>query len=149
VARGAVGGLAGGEGGGAGGEGGGRRTAEQSKVVEMNVLPLYLVNGNGGGGGGTDTGPTAQQPVFVRQLGLDWMGEGIHANDPRSDSSGVVVWGAAIVCARWVADEAVKFGGKRVCELGAGCALPSLAAALYTEAAHVEATDSFRHAGTT
>ena len=108
-------------------------------MVELNVLPLYVVNRREGGGRG---------PVFVRQLGLDWMGEGIHAQDPRRDPSGVVVWGAAVVCARWVADEAVKFGGKRVCELGAGCALPSLAVALYTEAEHVEATDSFRHAGT-
>lgn len=80
---------------------------------------------------------------------------------PEDDTTGLAIWPASIILARWVAklagtEEDSKetskddsqasssgrcFDGKVVVELGAGCALPSIAAALYGQPKIVYATD--------
>jgi predicted nicotinamide N-methyase len=52
-----------------------------------------------------------------------------------------VIWPASILLARWVTQLRDKFAGKVVAEVGAGCGLPSLAAAVYCKPASVYITD--------
>jgi predicted nicotinamide N-methyase len=54
------------------------------------------------------------------------------------DVTGIQLWAASLVMARWVVDLQPVLAGKRVCELGAGCGLPSLAVLAYTDAVKVE-----------
>lgn len=61
---------------------------------------------------------------------------------PEDDTTGLGIWPASILLARWVAllgPAALK--GKTVVELGAGCGLPSLAAAVHGQAKAVYLTD--------
>ena len=60
------------------------------------------------------------------------------------DQTGCQLWGAALVLARWIAvDERVRavLEGACVVELGAGCGLPGLAAAVYARSRRVVLTD--------
>lgn len=47
---------------------------------------------------------------------------------PDEDTTGLSIWSAALVMARWM--KQMKWGGLRVCELGAGCGVPGLAVAM-------------------
>ena len=60
---------------------------------------------------------------------------------PEDDTTGLALWPATVICARWVAQEAALLSGKVVVELGAGCGLPGLAAALYGAPKSVYITD--------
>ncbi|CAB9496213.1 EEF1A lysine methyltransferase 3 [Seminavis robusta] len=61
---------------------------------------------------------------------------------PELDTTGYGIWAASIVMARWMAQQmAPKFKGKRLLELGAGCGVPGLAAAFYSDATKVFLTD--------
>jgi len=64
---------------------------------------------------------------------------GATAND---DRTGLQIWSASLVLSRWVSDGlAPRLRGKAICELGAGCALPAIAAAVHAGASRVLATD--------
>ena len=52
-------------------------------------------------------------------------------SNPDADTTGLGIWPASVLLARWVVQERSLLQGKTVAELGAGCGLPSLAAALY------------------
>jgi predicted nicotinamide N-methyase len=67
---------------------------------------------------------------------LDVLGE--HNN---SDWTGLYVWTASIVMARWVIALRTELQGRTVLELGAGCGLPGLAALLFSRAKHVTLSD--------
>lgn len=60
---------------------------------------------------------------------------------PEDDTTGLALWPATVICARWVAQEAALLSGKVVVELGAGCGLPGLAAAIYGAPKSVYITD--------
>jgi hypothetical protein len=60
---------------------------------------------------------------------------------PEDDTTGLALWPATVICARWVAREASLLSGKVVIELGAGCGLPGLAAAVYGTPKSVYITD--------
>ena len=71
-----------------------------------------------------------------------------HADDPfgqapEDDTTGLGIWCASLVMARWLASPSMvgRMAGRRVLELGAGCAIPSLAAAVHGSPAEVIATD--------
>lgn len=59
------------------------------------------------------------------------------------DTTGLGIWCASIVMARWMAspDMSCRFEGKNLLELGAGCAIPGLAAAMYSHARCIYLTD--------
>ena len=59
------------------------------------------------------------------------------------DTTGLGIWCASIVMARWMAsaDMSCRFQGKNLLELGAGCAIPGLAAAMYSDARCIYLTD--------
>ena len=118
--------------------------AQASQVLEAKVVELCLAPRAPCSSITGDAPQDTPLPVLVRQLGLDW--SGIDGVDHRFDTTGVAVWGASVVCARWLISEASQLKGKSVCEIGAGCGVPSLAASLYTDAKTVLATDAFEHA---
>lgn len=60
---------------------------------------------------------------------------------PEDDTTGLGIWPASVLMARIVVENKYLFEGKVVLELGAGCGLPSLAAAVYTNASTVYLTD--------
>jgi hypothetical protein len=72
-----------------------------------------------------------------------------HADDPfgqapAEDTTGLAIWSASLVLARWLAaDAAVQslVEGAVVCELGAGCGVPGLAAAVHARPREVVITD--------
>ena len=71
-----------------------------------------------------------------------------HADDPFGrapieDTTGLGVWCASLVMARWLASSSMvdRMKGKRVLELGAGCGIPALAAAVHGSPASVAITD--------
>ena len=59
------------------------------------------------------------------------------------DTTGLGIWCASIVMACWMAstDISSRFEGKCLLELGAGCGIPGLAAAMYSAAKSVYLTD--------
>jgi len=80
--------------------------------------------------------------VLIRELPIK------HADDPfgqapEDDTTGLGIWCASLVMARWLASPSMveRMAGRRVLELGAGCAIPSLAAAVHGSPAEVIATD--------
>jgi len=61
---------------------------------------------------------------------------------PEDDTTGLGLWPAAVLSARWVAGELqASLAGKVVVELGCGCGLPGLAAARYCNPQRVYLTD--------
>lgn len=69
-----------------------------------------------------------------------------HADKPfgqkaSDDTTGLGIWSASIVLARWLVDRVALLRQASVCELGAGCGVPGLAAAVYGEPSEVILTD--------
>ncbi|CAM9291854.1 unnamed protein product [Scytosiphon promiscuus] len=64
-------------------------------------------------------------------------------DDAREDTTGLNLWAAAVVLARWVASPAVtsRLEGKTVLELGAGCGAGGISAAVHGKPASVLITD--------
>ena len=60
---------------------------------------------------------------------------------PEDDTTGLALWPATVICARWIANETALLAGKVVVELGAGCGLPGLASAVYGSPKAVYITD--------
>ena len=61
---------------------------------------------------------------------------------PQDDTTGYGIWSASLILARWIVDQFVDdWKGKTVLELGAGCGVPGLAAAVYGQPASVVVTD--------
>ncbi|KAL7471716.1 hypothetical protein ACHAXS_012014 [Conticribra weissflogii] len=80
--------------------------------------------------------------VFIRELPI------AHADDPFGqspieDTTGLGIWCASLVMARWLASPEMtkRMEGKNVVELGAGCGVPGLAAAVYGKPKSVTITD--------
>ena len=70
--------------------------------------------------------------ILIRELPI------AHADDPfgakpEEDTTGLGIWAASLVCARWMASEKIssRMEGKSVIELGAGCGIPGLAVAFH------------------
>ena len=102
-----------------------------------------------------------QAPTLVRvqEMAIDWEGAAFTNNDATQDVTGLYVWSASVVLARWLVSSALSgedmsdsvrgvcpsLRGKRVCELGAGAGLPGIAVAAHAGAASVLLTDLFMH----
>jgi predicted nicotinamide N-methyase len=71
---------------------------------------------------------------------MQWGGK-VFSTHSEQDQTGVQVWAASLLLARRIIESRVLFAQKSVLELGAGCGVPGLAAALYTEASSVALTD--------
>ncbi len=59
------------------------------------------------------------------------------------DTTGLGIWSASLVMARWMAQKSLlgRFDNKSVLELGAGCGVPGLTVALYSNGTSVYVTD--------
>jgi predicted nicotinamide N-methyase len=60
---------------------------------------------------------------------------------PQDDTTGLGLWPAAVLLSRWVVQQHASLRGKVVIELGAGCGLPGLAAAVCCGPKSVYVTD--------
>ena len=83
-----------------------------------------------------------QKTLLVRELPIK------NADSPFGDTSiddttGLGIWSASLVMARWMAAKASlgRFDSKNVLELGAGCGVPGLAVGMYSHADVVYITD--------
>ena len=78
-------------------------------------------------------------PLLVQDGGAQHVG-GDHAT--QDDQTGLFIWSASLVLARWVATSARHdITGRSVLELGAGCGVPGLAAAVLASARCVLLTE--------
>lgn len=69
-----------------------------------------------------------------------------HADDPfgqvpADDTTGFGIWAASLVMAQWITSISDRFANTNVLELGAGCGVPGLAAAMASNAHTVIVTD--------
>jgi hypothetical protein len=83
-----------------------------------------------------------KKTLLVRELPIK------NADSPFGDSAiddttGLGIWSASLVMARWMAQKSVlgRFDNKSVLELGAGCGVPGLTVGLYSRANAVHITD--------
>lgn len=73
--------------------------------------------------------------ITCREVALDWKGEVFTTakKAQQDDTTGVALWGAAVIGAQWLADLSKQnpaiFAGKNILELGAGCGLMGLVCA--------------------
>ena len=76
---------------------------------------------------------TAKRPIMrIRELPITRADNPFGSeSNPDADTTGLGIWPASVLLARWVVQERSLLQGKTVAELGAGCGLPALAAALY------------------
>ena len=80
--------------------------------------------------------------ILIRELPITRADNPFGSDDaPEDDSTGLAVWPASIILARWAAVKKELIKGKVVIELGAGCGLPGLAAARYADARVTFITD--------
>ena len=87
---------------------------------------------SGGDDGDNAAVDEKKKTILIRELPI------AHADDPfgakpEEDTTGLGIWAASLVCARWMASEKIssRMEGKSVIELGAGCGIPGLAAAFH------------------
>jgi len=102
------------------------------KHEDENLHVLQLLDGDGGA------------PALVLREGPHDPLNTLSRDAIELDQTGCQLWGAALVLARWIAvDERVRavLEGACVVELGAGCGLPGLAAAVYARSRRVVLTD--------
>ncbi|CAM9377311.1 unnamed protein product [Choristocarpus tenellus] len=100
------------------------------------------IEGKGGGGDGIGDEKVVPKTVLVRELPIPNADE-CFGDQPEEDTTGLGVWGSAVVLARWIASPDIRsrLQGLTVVELGAGCGASSIAAAVYCNPACVVATD--------
>jgi ankyrin repeat protein/predicted nicotinamide N-methyase len=97
-----------------------------------------------------DNNNTTQQPQLqqqqekrslrVRELPIPST-QDCFGDRPELDTTGYGIWAASLIMARWMTDSAPRFQHKTILELGAGCGVPGLAAAFYSDATKVYLTD--------
>jgi len=65
----------------------------------------------------------------------------VQVRQSAQDDVGFVMWPSAVVLSKWIANNRERFAGKDVIEIGAGCGLTGLAAALMTQSRSIVLTD--------
>mmetsp|Transcript_19278 Transcript_19278/g.27118 ORF Transcript_19278/g.27118 Transcript_19278/m.27118 type:complete len:589 (-) Transcript_19278:85-1851(-) len=71
--------------------------------------------------------------VLIRELPIEHADDPFGQGDASRDTTGLGIWCASLVMARWVAELSTTgyFNGKTIVELGAGCGVPGLAIATH------------------
>ncbi|KAF0685747.1 Aste57867_22355 [Aphanomyces stellatus] len=105
-------------------------SAPKPKIIQETVLEFAFA----------DSLPS----VKARELALD-MDKSAFGTTADEDITGVSIWSASLILARWVLATAATFRDKSVCELGAGCGVSGIACYLYTSARRVVLTDLYAH----
>lgn len=134
-------------------EGAEQKSADPSgRQVSQRVIHVFNLED-------ASQGIVAPTLVRVQELAIDWDGATFADNDASKDVTGLYVWSASVVLARWLVSSALSgadmsnsvrgvgaaLKGKRVCELGAGAGLPGIAVAAHAGAQSVLLTDLFMH----
>ncbi|ESS30466.1 ankyrin repeat-containing protein [Toxoplasma gondii GAB2-2007-GAL-DOM2] len=106
-----------------------RKATENARKATENGEKVPRTKGEEG------TGEEDEESVIIkcREIGLDWTGQAFGDNAATDDTTGLHLWSAAVIGAQWMAELSKKgrFAGASVLELGAGCGLMGLAAALH------------------
>lgn len=81
--------------------------------------------------------------LLIRELPIENADNPFDEGEEKLDTTGLGIWSASLVMARWMASKALlgRFDDKNVLELGAGCGVPGLALAQYSDASVVYVTD--------
>jgi len=84
-----------------------------------------------------------RKTLLIRELPIANADNPFDEGEEKLDTTGLGIWSASLVMARWMASKAIlgRFDGKNVLELGAGCGVPGLALAQYSDASVVYVTD--------
>ena len=92
----------------------------------------------------SDINPDTQlKTLLIRELPIQDADNPFDEGDEKLDTTGLGIWSASLVMARWMAGKATlgRFDDKLVLELGAGCGVPGLALGMYSDASKVYITD--------
>eukprot|EP00979_Chaetoceros_neogracilis_P011701 scaffold2955_cov203-Chaetoceros_neogracile.AAC.3 len=91
----------------------------------------------------SSNGEEGPKTLLIRELPIKDADNPFDEGDEKLDTTGLGIWSASIVMARWMASKASlgRFDDKNVLELGAGCAVPGLALGMYSDAKVVYITD--------
>jgi predicted nicotinamide N-methyase len=111
-----------------------RDTTEEGKID----TPVESKKGNSILGDGEE-----RKTLLIRELPIENADNPFDEGEDKLDTTGLCIWAASLVMARWMASKAIlgRFDGKNVLELGAGCGVPGLALAQYSDASLVYITD--------
>ncbi|KAL7529494.1 hypothetical protein ACHAWF_003000 [Thalassiosira exigua] len=98
--------------------------------------------GDQGDEGSDEEGQKDRPTVSIRELPIT-RADDPFGDSPEEDTTGLGIWSASLVMARWMASPAMveRMRDATVLELGAGCGVPALAAARYGKPASVIVTD--------
>lgn len=92
--------------------------------------------------GGSAGGDASNTTVFLRELPISRADNPFgDENAPEDDTTGLGVWPASILMARYAVQMRALLEGRVVVELGCGCGLPGLAAAVYCNPKKMYLTD--------
>jgi len=92
----------------------------------------------------SETNPETEcKTLLIRELPIQDADNPFDEGDEKLDTTGLGIWSASLVMARWMASKATlgRFDDKYVLELGAGCGVPGLALGMYSDASMVYITD--------
>jgi predicted nicotinamide N-methyase len=107
---------------------------DEGSEETFGEAPSNILSSNG------EEGP---KTLLIRELPIKDADNPFDEGDEKLDTTGLGIWSASIVMARWMASKASlgRFDDKNVLELGAGCAVPGLALGMYSDAKVVYITD--------
>ncbi|CAM9133122.1 unnamed protein product, partial [Phaeothamnion confervicola] len=153
----AAGEAAGGGGGGNSGDGGseeedddiadaaddrGAAGAERGATVAGAASSAAFGNAAAAASSGLDADDGGPMSFEVRELAIR-NADDPFGSEPSQDQTGLGVWAAAVVMARWLAGPAlsVRLQGAAILELGAGCGVSGLSAAVHARPSRLVLTD--------
>ena len=68
-----------------------------------------------------------ERPLKVRELAITNADNPFaNSENPDQDTTGLSIWAASLVCAKWMKTKSTSFADKSILELGAGCGVPGL-----------------------
>lgn len=89
-----------------------------------------------------DDSTSNTKTLLIRELPIT-NADNPFGDDAVKDTTGLGIWCASLVMARWMASKSIlgRFDQKSILELGAGCGVPGLTVALYSHAKSIHVTD--------
>ncbi|KAL3787277.1 hypothetical protein HJC23_004151 [Cyclotella cryptica] len=114
----------------------GKGSQEESKRGIIHEFDFRKGLGNG------DDEECHEKSVLIRELPIAHP-DNPFGQTPADDTTGLSIWCASLIMARWLSSPSMssRLRDKHVLELGAGCAVPSLAAMTYGSPASVTISD--------
>ena len=114
------------------------RDGSEDAQMEMDENPIFSSDSDT-----NDPDSSQVKTLLIRELPIQDADNPFDEGDEKLDTTGLGIWSASLVMARWMASKATlgRFDDKLVLELGAGCGVPGLALGMYSDASKVYITD--------